>query len=128
MKKIFLFASILFSCNLYSQDSIKLNQIDSVVRLINTSDFKIQTDTIIRDQPELGLSMRTYLTMLTNGTELKKYVNNVHTALQENGVPKKIVATNTFYFDNNKLIKVEELAISGESKLEALWYYAEDKP
>jgi hypothetical protein len=66
--------------------------------------------------------------MVTDGTELKKYVNNVHATTQENGTTKQMVSTNTFYFDHNKLIKVEEFATQGDKKMDMLWYYADDKP
>jgi len=128
MKTTFLFAAILFSSAVYCQDTMKLKQIDALVNLINTSGYKTQRDTIKNDQPQMGLSMRTYLTMVIGGTELKKYVNNVHAITQENGTTNQIVATHTFYFDHNKLIKVEEFATQGDKKIDALWYYADDKP
>jgi len=129
MKIIFLLATFLFSFTVYSQQDIaKLRKVDALVNLINSSDFEVQTHTIKQDPPEMGLSMRTYLTIVINGPELKKYVNNVHATTQENGEAKKIVSSNTFYFDHNKLIKVEEFITEGDKKLEALWYYADDKP
>ena len=128
MKTTLLFAALLVSLTVHSQDTTKLKQIDALVNRINTSNFKTQTDTIKNDQPQMGLSMRTYLTMVTDGAELKKYVNNVHATTQENGTAKQMVATNAFYFDNNKLIKVEEFATQGDKKMNALWYYADDKP
>ncbi len=120
MKTTLLFAAFLFSLIGYSQDTMELKQIDAVVNRINNSDFKTQRDTIKNDQPQMGLSMRTYLTMITDGTELKKYVNNVHATTQENGTTKQMVATNAFYFDHNKLIKVEEFATQGDKKIDAL--------
>jgi hypothetical protein len=130
MKTIFLIAAILFLLTSYSQDTAKLSQIDSLVSLINTSDFKIEKDTLKQDQPDLGLFMQTYLTMVTSRSEIKKFVNNVHMTRKENGVDKRMVSTNTFYFDHNKLIKVEEFAgeTEGDKQFEALWYYADDKP
>lgn len=105
-----------------------MKQIDALVSYINTSDFKIQRDTIKNDQPQMGLSIRTYLTMVTDGSELKKYVNNVQGTTQENGTAKQMIATNIFYFDHNKLIKVEESATQDDKKIDALWYYEDDKP
>ena len=128
MKTIILFTVSLLSLTVYSQDTTKVKQIDALVYQINNSDFKTQRDTIKNDRPQLGLSMRTYLTMVTDGIELKKYVNNVHATTQENGTTKQMVATNAFYFDHNKLIKVEEFATQGDKKIDALWYYADDKP
>jgi hypothetical protein len=129
LQTTFLFAIILFSLTVYSQDSVKVKQIDSLVNLINNSNFKIEKDSIIQDRPAIGLSMRSYLTMVTNGAELKKYVNNVHATMQEKGVAKKMIGANTFYFDHNKLIKVDEFVIEGDKKAETFWYYyANDKP
>jgi len=123
-----LFAAILFSSALYSQDSIKLKKIDALVYQINTSGYKTERDTIKNDQPQLGLSMVTYLTMVTDGSELKKYVNNLHGTRQENGTTKQMVTANTFYFDHNKLIKMEESATQDDKKMEMFWYYEDDKP
>ena len=128
IKTSLLFTVILFSSAAYSQDSIKLKKIDALVNLINTSGFKSQTDTIRNDQPQLGLSMLTYLTVVTEGSELKKYVNNLHGTRQENGTTKQMVTTNTFYFDHNKLIKVEESGTQDDKKMEMFWYYEDDKP
>lgn len=130
MKTTLLLAIVLFSITAYSQDTTALvKQIDSLVYLINNSSFKPQRDTLKQEQPKIGLSMQTYLTMLTDGNEVKKYINNVHMTMKENGVTKKVNATNTFYYDHNKLIKVEEIATEGSNKkLEASWYYANDKP
>ncbi len=128
MKTTLLSVTFLFSLSVHSQDTTKLNQIDALVNRINTADFTTNRDTIKNDQPQMGLSIRTYLTMVTDGTELKKYVNNVHATTQENGTTKQMVATNTFYFDHNKLIKVEEFATQADNKMGMLWYYTDDKP
>jgi hypothetical protein len=128
MKTRFLFAAIFFTSAIYSQDTMKLKKIDALVNLIETSEFKTKRDTIKNDQPQIGLSMRTYLTIVSEGTELKKYENNVHATTQENGTTKQMVTTNAFYFDHNKLIKVEEFATQGDKKMDAFWYYSDDKP
>lgn len=127
-KTTLLFAAFLSFLTGYSQDTSNLKHIDALVSQINNSDFKTQSDTIKNDQPQIGLFMRTYLTTVTDGAELKKYVNNVHTTTQENGTTKQMISTNAFYFDHNKLIKVEEFATQGDKKIDALWYYADDTP
>ena len=128
MKIIIQFVIVLLSLTTYSQDTVKVKQIDSLVKLINNSDYKIQRDTIKQEQPGMGLSMQTYLSMVSDGDEIKKYVNNVHTTMTQNGIAKKMIGTNTFYFDKNKLIKVEEFMIEGDKKFEVEWYYSNDKP
>ena len=128
-KKIgYLFWMILSSSAVYSQDTTALQQIDALVRQINGSGFQTQTDTITNDLPKMGLSSRTYLTTVTDGSQLKKYVNNAHVTTQKNGTTKEMVGTNTFYFNQNKLIKVEENATKDGKQMDASWYYADDKP
>ena len=133
MKKIrkclLLLSLIAYTSNAFSQQiSLKVKEIDSLVKLINSSGYKIQRDTINQDHPEIGLSMQSYLTTVTDGSELKKYVNNVHATTEENGTKTLIIATNAFYFNHNELIKVEENLIEADKKIDALWYYADDKP
>jgi len=128
MKTLILLILVIFSCKVYSQDTVKIKQVDSLVYLINHSNFQTQRDTIKQDQPQLGISGRTYLTMVNNGNELKKYVNSFYMASAQNGVTKQMNGENAFYFDRNKLIKVEEFAADGDKKLQIQWYYADDKP
>lgn len=111
-----------------SQDTTALQQIDALVRQINRSGFQTQRDTIVNDLPKMGLSSRTYLTTVTDGSQLKKYVNNAHVTTQQNGTTKEMIGTNIFYFDHNKLIKVEEFAMRNGKQIDAMWYYADDKP
>ncbi len=128
MKRIVLFGLLFFTVNAYSQDTSKINQIDSLVKVINSSStFKIRHDTISQDHPELGLSMKTYLTTAVNGDELKKYVNKLNAVTQENGTSKQIVTSNTFYYSDNKLIKVEEFGVQDEKEQHFDWYFSEEK-
>ncbi len=114
--------------NSFSQDSVKIKQIDSLVMLINKSKFNTECDSIIQDHQDLGLYMKTYLTMVTNDSELKKYVNNVHATRNEDGISKQMTSSNIFYYDKNKLIKVEEFIIEDGKENSADWYYSEEKP
>ena len=119
---------VLFTLRANSQDKLKIRQIDSLVQVINQSNLKAQNDSIFQDRPELGLSMKTYLTMIVDGNELKKYVNNVNTTSIEKGVSVQMFTSNIFYYNQNQLIKVEEFANAGDKKHNAEWYYADDKP
>ena len=112
----------------FSQDTSKLKQIDSLVNIINTSSLPVQRDSLVQDHPEWGLKMTTHLSMVVHGGELIKYVNLVNTSRIENEVARQMVSSNTFYFEHNKLIKVEEFLIEGEKKKTVDWYYSEDKP
>jgi len=128
MKKILLSAFVFFAIKGNCQDTFKIRQIDSLVKVINQSNLIIQNDSTLQDRPELDLSIKTYLTVALDGNKLKKYVNRVNSVRLEKGISKQMTTSNTFYFDQDKLIKVEEYAIEGEKKLYADWYYSENKP
>jgi hypothetical protein len=127
-KAIIITALMFFYHGAAAQDLEKTRTIDSLVQLINQSAFNIERDTIKADYPDMGLSSTTYLTMVRHGAEVKKYVNNFHTSMKENGRTKETIGENAFYFNSNKLIKVEEFIIQDGRKLEMSWYYADDKP
>ena len=129
MKTTLTFIFILtFCCSVYSQENLKIKQIDAFILGINTSTLPVQHDTLIQDHPEMGLKMITFLTMIVNGGELIKYVNFVNTTMTENGGTRQMITSSSFYYDHNKLIKVEEYLIEGDKKKTMDWYYAEDKP
>lgn len=128
MKPIFTTLFALSFCSVYSQDTLRLRQIDSIISQINISDLPVQRDTLIQDHPEMGIKITTYLTTIVNGGELLKYVNFVNSTMTENGVTRQMTASNSFYYDHNKLIKIEEYIIEGDKKGEVSWYYSEDKP
>ena len=128
MKTCLTFFIILTFSRGYSQDTLQTRQIDVLVSKINSSTLLVHRDTLVQDHPELGLKMTTYLTMIVNGGELIKYVNYVNTSMKENGITRKITTSNSFYYDHNKLIKVEEYLLEGDKKKAFDWYYADDKP
>ena len=117
MKNTLLFALVILSFTSFSQDAAKIKQIDSLVKLINNFNFRTQRDTVKQELPAMGLSTQTYLTMVSTDTELKKYINDFHSISQENGKPKKFDGANEFYFDQNKLIKVDEFLTEGDKRI-----------
>ena len=128
MKPILSFFLVLSFLTVYSQDTTKINEINLLVSNINISTLQIQRDTLIIDHPEMGLKTTTYLSMLVNNNQLLKFVNYVTTTMTENGVQKQMIASNTFYYNQNKLIKVEEYLIEADQKRVADWYYSQDSP
>ncbi len=129
MKTTLTFISILaFYYNVYSQDTLKIKLINALVSSINTSTLPIQHDTLIQDHPDMGFKMTTYISMIVNGRELIKYVNLVNTTMTDNAATQQVISSNSFYYANNKLIKVEEYSIEGDNKKTIDWYYEEDKP
>jgi uncharacterized protein YdbL (DUF1318 family) len=128
MKTAFTSFFILVFSIVYSQDSLKMKQIDALVAGINSSTLQIQRDTLRQDLPEIGLKMTTYLTAIVNDSGLIKYVNQVNSTRTEAAKTQEITSSSSFYFQHNKLIKVEEYLIEAGNKKTANWYYADDKP
>lgn len=128
MKTVLTVIFILGLTSGHCQDILKIKQIDAIVSSINNSTLPTQKDTLVQNRPEIGLKMTTYLTMIVNGGELLKYVNYVNTTMTENTKTRQITTSSSFYYDHNKLIKVEEYLLEGEKKKTAEWYYADDKP
>lgn len=127
MKTIFSFIFLLIFLNVHSQDSLKIKQIDSIVLNINSSDLPVQKDTVILDQPQFGVKMTTDMSIIINDKNLLKYVQNVNGVIKENGNDRQMNTSSTFYYDNNKLIKVEEYLIEGDKKGDMNWYFSDDK-
>ena len=122
---------ILFFCSIktYSQDiSKKIREIDSIVTSINASKLNVKRDTISRDMPSMGMLMKTYVTMVRDDLELKKYSQNVRGTITEAGKTKETISLNIFYFNHQSLIKVEEFFIADDIQASVHWYYSNDKP
>jgi len=128
MKVLFLFFFLFGATKTFSQDTVRIKQIDSLAKAINNSNFKIHTDSMTQDFSQMGLLMKTYLTAVTDSNQLKKYTNKVYATRVEGGVSKQTTTSSSFYFDQNKLIKVEEFIIEDNKENHADWYYADDKP
>ena len=127
--KMILFLALFFVCtNAQSQDTAKMKQIDSIVNVINASNLKVQKDSILKDYSELGFTMKTYVTMVLDGKELKKYSDSTNAVNHENGIEKQTNSSSTFYYDQNKLIKVEESIEEETRKGKVQWYFSDGKP
>jgi hypothetical protein len=111
-----------------SQSSPDTRKIDSLVNHINATPYTTTVDSIIQDMSQIGLFMRTYITVAMDGAQLKKYINYVKTVRVEQGKTTKMTTSNNFYFNNGQLIKVEDiLAEEGKGKdnrvFSFAWYY-----
>lgn len=105
-----------------------MSAINRLVASINGTSFTIQKDSIIQDLPNLGLKMNTYLTVVLDGNNLKKYVTYGVSVTKKDSVFEEMITSSTFYFDDNKLIKVEEFAKQADKELSIEWYYDNNKP
>lgn len=128
MRKLLLSVlTIILSLFAFSQDSLKLKRIDSLVNLTKHSDLPIQQDSIINDLKEYGMYSKTYISVLVDKKELKKYINKVHMKSTVNGKTEETDGENAFYFHNNKLVKVEEFMEKEGKRFSMDWYFENDK-
>ena len=129
MKVFYLFFFLFGATKSFSQDAAKIRQIDSLVKVINNNfNLKTHIDSITNDVPAIGFLMKTYLTVVTDAGQLKKYVNYSLGTQIVNSVSKRTTTSSSFYFDKDKLIKVEEFIIEDDKENHADWYYTDDKP
>lgn len=127
MKYLTLLLLLSIGTNTRAQDSTQINRINLLVNAIVHSSFPTQQDSTAANYPALGLSMKTYMTMVTYGKELKKYAQVAKNARVENQVTKHMTSGSAFYYDENKLIKVEEFLIDDGQEHKAEWYFLDDK-
>ena len=127
MKYLTLVLLLGFCRTTYAQDSAQINSINLLVNAIVHSNFPTQQDSTAANYPALGLSMKTYLTMVTDGKELKKYAQVAKSTQVENHANKQMTSGSAFYYDQNKLIKVEEFLMEDGAEHKAEWYFSGDK-
>lgn len=127
MKYLTLLLLLSIGTNTRAQDSTQINRINLLVNAIVRSSFPAQQDSTAANYPALGLSMKTYMTMVTYGKELKKYAQVAKNTRVENQVTKHMTSGSAFYYDENKLIKVEEFLIEDGQEHKAEWYFLDDK-
>lgn len=124
MRKIILLATLLCTLGVYSQDTNKIKQIDSIVNVINHSNYLIQTDTTWHDPSITGLTWVRYHTISMNGTQLKKNVTDAHVTTDDG---KQIHGKSIFYFENNELIRVDDFTTEVVPKV-MMYYFEGGKP
>ncbi|MEP7236709.1 MAG: hypothetical protein ABI685_02550 [Ferruginibacter sp.] len=127
MKTLLLFTLLFLSPKLYAQDSLQINRINSLVNGILYSKFPTQTDSSSQDYPATGLYIKKYTTIVTFGKELKEYAQVTKARHEEGQINKQSMGGSAFYYDQNKLIKVEEFLIDDGKENKAEWFFADDK-
>jgi hypothetical protein len=111
-----------------AQDTAKIRDINRLVSSINAGNFTIRIDSSNQDFPNLGHILKSYLTTVLDGNNLKKYINYVVSLTKKDSVLNGMTISTSFYFNNNKLIKVEEFGIQADKRQSFEWYYDNDKP
>ena len=94
---------------------------------IRHADWPVQQDSVIQDYPSVGLSMKTYISVMMYNRELKKYAQIVKANRKEGEVTFHDISGSAFYYDQDKLIKVEEFFIHDGKENKMEWYYEADK-
>ena len=128
LRNLLLISFLCYHGKSLGQDISKLKQIDSIVTIINQSNFNNTIDSVVSDDY--------HITKVMDGIELIKYVMRILTRQQTNGVfINEWTESTSFYFDHNHLIKVEEVMVKEDKKnildwnhSEVNWYYMGDKP
>lgn len=128
MKPLLLFSLLVITINAASQNYAALARIDSIVSIINASSTNPVQDSVIQAMPEYGISIKTYITAIVEEGQLKKYTNYIVSDRIEAGVSKHLIASNTFYYFQNKLMKVEEFAMENNRVHQFFCYFQNDKP
>ncbi|MBO9659539.1 MAG: hypothetical protein J7527_12010 [Chitinophagaceae bacterium] len=126
IKELFLAACMLITLSVFSQDSLKIARIDSLVNYYNNAGFKAERDSVINTMPEVKISTRTYLTVLIHDGAIKKYESRPTITRENNGVPETATGYNIFYFEKDKLIKVEEGMNDLKQSFSIDWYFEND--
>jgi hypothetical protein len=98
------------------------------VSQINSSKHTIKQDSVIMDRLDMGIKSTNFITIMFNGDEIVQYIMSAHTIRSENGVEIKMNSSSAFYFEENKLIMVEEHLTENGKSGEAKWYYDGEKP
>lgn len=127
MKKVFLVFILFGTLEAYSQDTAKIRQIDLLVNTIKHSNLRSQIDSTLADVPSLGFWMKTYITTVKDSNQFRKYSIYQIGKQTLNDVLKETTASTALYFDQNKLIKVEEFIIEEGKEDRADWYFQDAK-
>jgi hypothetical protein len=127
MKIFILLLLPFFSSKVYSQDSLRINEINSIVNTITHSNYPTQLDSTFQDYPGMDLTFKTYIRVTSYGKELKKYSQIVKSTKKENQIIKEEVGGSAFYYDQNKLIKVEEFLTQEGKDNMFEWYFFDDQ-
>ncbi len=118
--------AILIAIAGFSQDSIRTTRIDSLVSYYNHAGFREERDSIITNMPEMKFSSKTYITILIHEGAIKKYENRPTMTMQNKDSVQTRSGYNIFYFDKDKLIKVEEGTNDENGSASIDWYFDND--
>ena len=126
LKTLFFFGSLFCIANVFAQDSLRIKQIDSLVSIIDHSDLPTQLDSNLEEKSGRKLSIKTYTTQKTLGKQLKEYSTMVKVTQREDMITTLDLSGTAFYYDDNKLIKVEEFMTRDGKENKVEWYFFND--
>ncbi|MBS1511907.1 MAG: hypothetical protein JST86_13755 [Bacteroidetes bacterium] len=129
MKKVFTFLIVtVVGLSAKAQDSAQVKGIDEAVSKINQLSLPIIADSLNQQYSGTDTKITTYTTKVRDANQLYKYTSRVVTHRVDHGVTTNMENSSTFYFSNNKLVKVEEYTINGNRRDDMSWYYANNLP
>jgi hypothetical protein len=126
--KLMPFWLLLFLGNFaHGQDNGKIDQIDSLSNAIDQLSEFPELDSTITSHPTLKLIIRKYSTKVKSGNSLLKLIDKSITQQEKNNETEETISVVTYYFKENKLIKVVESTQSSTHGFNATWYFENEK-
>ena len=113
--------------NSYAQDSYKIENIDSLVSSINRLNLQVHLDSSTKKVADIEMELKTYSLVVFDNGVLRKYQIKMSSFDHENNVYTPFSQSTTFYYDQNKLIKVEKSRLQFEKQSVLEWYFSDDK-
>ena len=124
MKTYFAFVLLLFiTTHIFSQDSLLIKRIDSLVIQINTSKLTEVNDSTNQSEPGVSMEMYSYSTAFFDGGVFTKFFFKDSIKTNLNGMAVIMNTAQALYFYKSKLIKVEAYVFQSNFKQRLIWYY-----
>lgn len=124
MKTFFAFVLLLPAVtSIFSQDSLLIKRIDSLVIQINRAKLTIINDSTSNAEPGFSVEMYSYSTAFFQGSEFAKFFMKDSITTNVNGTTGITNTMHVFYFYKRTLIKAESYVSLSNFKQQMVWYY-----
>lgn len=122
--KFILFVLLLFTAtSIFSQDSLLIKRIDSIVIQINRAKLKAVDDSSNNSEPKVSMEMYSHSTAYFRDNEFVKFFAKDSIKTNTNGTTGVMKTKHVFYFYNRALIKTEAYVSLSNFNQEFVWYY-----
>lgn len=127
MKKMFLLSNLLLAaCTTLCQQP-GINRIDSLATAIDQAAWLEMRDTINNGMAEAGVSSQTVVTMITDGKQLLKYINQTNIGRRQADSMVHTEYISLFYFHDKKLSLAVDSVNTGRGPLVTRYYFESDQ-